>query len=81
MRDSAMSRAVQVRNVPNDVHKALKQRAASAGMSLSQFLLAEITRVAQRPAMGEVFDRAGRSSGGASLEDAMEAVRADRDQH
>lgn len=76
-----MSHAVQVRNVPDDVHRALKRRADSAGLSLSQFLLIEITRVASRPPIGEVLERAAASPGGASFEDAIVAVRADRDEH
>jgi len=41
---------IQIRNVPDDVHRELKIRAASAGMSLSDFLNAELSRlVAHRP--------------------------------
>jgi plasmid stability protein len=45
-----MSKMIQIRNVPNDVHRELKVRAARAGMSLSDFLNAELSRiVAHRP--------------------------------
>jgi hypothetical protein len=60
---------IQIRNVPDDVHRELKVRAARAGMSLSDFLNAELTRlVAHRP-LGELvseFHRepALRSGGG-----------------
>lgn len=41
---------IQIRNVPDDVHRELKVRAARAGMSLSEFLNAELVRlVAHRP--------------------------------
>jgi plasmid stability protein len=45
-----MSKMIQIRNVPDDVHRELKVRAAQAGMSLSDFLNAELMRlVAHRP--------------------------------
>jgi plasmid stability protein len=48
---------IQIRNVPDDVHKVLKVRAAEAGMSLSDYLLREIERSARRPTLEEVFAR------------------------
>ena len=41
-----MSRMIQIRNVPETLHRKLKSRAALAGMSLSDYLLAELGRVA-----------------------------------
>jgi plasmid stability protein len=41
-----MPKTIQIRNVPDEVHRALKARAAQAGMSLSAFLRREITKVA-----------------------------------
>ena len=41
---------IQIRNVPDEVHRELKVRAAQAGMSLSDFLNNELARlVARRP--------------------------------
>jgi antitoxin FitA len=40
---------VQIRNVPEALHRRLKSRAALAGMSLSDYLLSEIRQVAERP--------------------------------
>lgn len=40
---------IQVRNVPDQLHRKLKVRAAEAGTSLSDFILAEIRLVADRP--------------------------------
>ena len=48
---------IQIRNVPDDVHQALKIRATKAGMSLSEYLLREVTRVADRPSLEEVLER------------------------
>ena len=48
-----MSKMIQIRNVPDEVHQALKIRAAKEGMSLSDFLRREVTRVADRPSLDE----------------------------
>jgi plasmid stability protein len=48
-----MSKMIQVRNVPEDVHGTLKSRAAREGMSLSDFLKKELARAAERPTMRE----------------------------
>jgi len=52
-----MSKMVQVRNVPDSVHRKLKARAAVAGQSLSDYLLAELERIAARPTREEMLAR------------------------
>ena len=52
-----MSRMVQIRNVPEEIHRTLKSRAARAGMSLSDYLLAELRKVAERPTADELVQR------------------------
>lgn len=52
-----MSKMVQLRNVPDALHRSLKARAALAGMSLSDYLLAEIREIAQRPTLAELRAR------------------------
>ena len=52
-----MPRMVQIRNVPDTLHRTLKGRAAHAGQSLSDFLLAELERLAARPARDEMLAR------------------------
>jgi len=52
-----MSKMIQLRNVPDALHRKLKARAAMAGMSLSDYLLGEIKEIAQRPTMGEMLER------------------------
>jgi plasmid stability protein len=52
-----MSVMVQIRNVPETLHRRLKSRAALAGMSLSDYLLAEIRRVAEQPTLEELRAR------------------------
>jgi len=52
-----MSKMIQVRNVPDALHPGLKARAARAGMSLSDYLLAEMKEIAERPTLAELRDR------------------------
>lgn len=52
-----MSKMIQLRNVPDPLHRLLKARAAMAGMSLSDYLLAEIREVAERPTLAELQQR------------------------
>lgn len=74
-----MSRMIQLRHVPDALHRTLKARAAMAGMSLSDYLLAEIRRVAERPTLDELRERLhGRARVTAHLS-AARAVRAERD--
>lgn len=48
-----MERMIQVRNVPDALHRTLKARAAMAGMSLSDYLLGELREIAERPTLAE----------------------------
>jgi antitoxin FitA len=52
-----MSKMIQLRNVPDALHRTLKARAANAGMSLSDYLLAEIKEIAERPTLLELRER------------------------
>lgn len=52
-----MSRMIQVRNVPDALHRSLKARAAMAGMSLSDYLLLEIKEIVERPTVTELRER------------------------
>ena len=48
-----MSKMIQIRNVPDTLHRRLKARAAMAGMSLSDYLLSEIREIAEQPSLAE----------------------------
>ena len=48
---------IQVRNVPEALHRSLKARAANAGMSLSDYLLVELREIAERPTLAEFRER------------------------
>ena len=52
-----MSKMVQIRNVPEALHRKLKVRAADAGQTLSDYLLAELERLAARPTRDEMLTR------------------------
>jgi len=52
-----MPKMIQLRNVPDALHRSLKARAAMAGMSLSDYLLAEIKELAERPTLAEFRNR------------------------
>jgi plasmid stability protein len=52
-----MSKMVQVRNVPDALHRRLKARAAESGQTLSDYLLRELERLAARPTRQEMLAR------------------------
>ncbi|MCE2512472.1 MAG: hypothetical protein J4F50_07945 [Acidimicrobiia bacterium] len=72
--------SIQVKNVPNDVHQTLRQRAVGSGQSLQEYLLQLLCDEARTPTLAEVLERAGgRAGGNIGREAAVAAVRADRD--
>jgi plasmid stability protein len=74
-----MPTMIQIRNVPDALHRRLKSRAALAGMSLSDYLLAELHRVAERPSIGELRERLESRAAIAPSVSPEQAVRAERD--
>jgi len=74
-----MSTMIQIRNVPETVHRRLKAQAALEGLSLSEYLLREVRGIAKRPTLSELRERLeGRSSVKPRVSPAR-AVRAERD--
>lgn len=73
---------VLARDLPDDVHAALQQRAERKGQSLQQFLTVELSLLAARPTVEELFDREGQRSGGRvgllTATDDLNAERFDR---
>ncbi len=55
-----MSKMIQIRNVPDELHRKLKVRAAQEGMTLSNYLLSEIEVVAKKPTMREWLEKVAR---------------------
>lgn len=70
---------IQIRNVPDALHRQLKSRAALAGMSLSDYLLSEIRQVAERPTMDELRARLHSRAETSPSTPPAETVRAERD--
>ncbi|MCP9488238.1 MAG: hypothetical protein MSC30_20550 [Gaiellaceae bacterium MAG52_C11] len=52
-----MSKMLQVRNVPDDLHRTLKVRAAENGMTLSDYVLSELEAIAAKPTLAELMER------------------------
>jgi plasmid stability protein len=73
---------VLVRDLPDDVHARLQQRAAAAGQSLQQYLTAQLSRLAVAPTVDEVLARISERHGGRVGFDVavadLDAVRAER---
>ncbi len=74
-----MGTMVQIRNVPEALHRVLKSRAALAGMSLSDFLLGELREVAGRPTMDELRERLRSRPESTLSVSPADAIRAERD--
>jgi antitoxin FitA len=74
-----MSKMIQLRNVPDSLHRQLKARAALAGMALSDFLIREVRKIAEYPSSEEMRERLSRrdSYRGKTLPTAI--LRAERD--
>lgn len=72
-------KVLQVRNVPEHVHRTLKARAALAGTSLSELALAELRRAAERPTREEILARIAARPSRVVDPSPAEAVRAERD--
>ncbi len=70
---------IQLRNVPDNLHRKLKARAALAGKSLSDYLLAEIQRSAERPTLEELRERLQKRTTVAPSVTPAKAVRQERD--
>lgn len=69
---------VQVRDVPDDVHHALRSRAAALGISLSEYLRDELARLASRPPVVDVLTRATYRHGGAPPAAVLRALHEER---
>ncbi len=74
-----MSKTIQLRNVPDALHRSLKSRADMAGMSLSDYLLAEIKEIAERPTLAELRERLHQRKPVAVTLDTARMVRDERD--
>jgi plasmid stability protein len=74
-----MAMMVQIRNVPDALHRKLKARAAVAGMSLSEFILNELKRSLERPTRAEFLEHLAARTTVEPKTRAADAVRAERE--
>jgi plasmid stability protein len=74
-----MSTMIQIRNVPDALHRQLKSRAALAGMSLSDYLLNEMRQIAEHPTLDELRARLDRRTRITPSITPTEAIRTERE--
>lgn len=75
-----MSKMIQVRNVPDELHRELKVRAAQEGMTLSDFIKRELGWMAAKPSFEEVAKRVeARGPSGLSTETIVQVIREGRE--
>ena len=74
-----MSKRIQIRNVPDEIHRRLKVRSAQLGLSLSDYLLFEMRKVAERPTRDELLERIAQRAPVRARPRAADAVRAERE--
>jgi antitoxin FitA len=74
-----MSKMIQIRNVPDDVHRTLKVRAAEEGLSLSDYIKRDLEELSKQMTIEEIFARArARGPSGITTEEIVEGIRASR---
>lgn len=74
-----MTKMIQIRNVPDDVHRVLKVRAAQQGTSLSEYLLREVLLHASRPTLEDWLARVAEKEPVIGVPPAEDVVREIRD--
>ncbi len=74
-----MSTMIQIRNVPEKIHRQLKARAALAGKTLSEYILQELKKDLTRPTREELLDRIAKLPGVSLSKSPAEILREERD--
>ena len=74
-----MSKMIQLRNVPDSLHRQLKARAALAGMALSDFLIREVRKIAEYPTPEEMRERLSHRESYRGRISPTDIVRSERD--
>jgi antitoxin FitA len=76
-----MSKMIQLRHVPDALHRQLKARAAKSGLSLSDYLLREVRKIAEIPTLEEMRERLQGREPYQGNEIAANVLRAERNSH
>ena len=74
-----MSTMIQIRNVPDDIHRKAKARAALAGMTMSEYILQELRKALERPTRDELLTRIAELPPIEVAPSAADMVREERD--
>jgi plasmid stability protein len=74
-----MSKMIQLRHVPDELHRKLKARAAMEGLSLSDYLLQEVERLAERPTLNDLRRRLAQRESVTPRIPPAKAVRVERE--
>jgi plasmid stability protein len=74
-----MSKMIQLRHVPDALHRQLKARAALSGLPLSDYLIREVRKIAEQPTPEEMKDRLRQRDSYRGKSSATELVRTERD--
>lgn len=74
-----MSKMIQLRHVPDDLHRKLKARAAMAGLPLSDYLIREVRKIAEQPTPEEMRERLRQREQYRGKTSPTDVVRAERD--
>jgi plasmid stability protein len=74
-----MSTMIQIRNVPEDIHRKAKARAALAGMTMSEYILQELRKALERPTRDELLKRIAELPPIEVVPSAADMVREERD--
>jgi antitoxin FitA len=78
---AGMSKMIQIRDVPDDLHRELKKRAEEKSLSLSDYLKFELKRMAERPTWEELGERIRQREPVHFSEPIEDIIRGDRDTH
>lgn len=68
-------KTIQIRNVPDRIHRELRTRAASAGVSLSAYVLEDLERLASKPTVADVLSRTTSRPGDPTVEEIVATIR------
>jgi hypothetical protein len=74
-----MSKMIQLRHVSDALHRRLKARAATAGLTLSDYLIREVSKLAEQPTAEEMRERLSRREPYRGRQSPTDALRAERD--
>jgi plasmid stability protein len=74
-----MSTMIQIRNVPGEIHRKVKARAALEGISMSEFALRELRKAIARPSREDLLRRIGEEPAAELDPQPAEVIRAERD--